>query len=34
MLELEYLDKCIDLFNAGKITGIELAELLLNKGDK
>lgn len=34
MLELDYIDKCIELFNAGKITGVELAELLLNKEDK
>jgi hypothetical protein len=34
MLELDYLDKCIELFNEGKISGLELAELLLKKGDK
>lgn len=32
MLDLDYIDKCIELFNKGKITGVELAELLLNKG--
>jgi len=34
VLELDYLDKCIELFNKGKINGLELAELLLKKGDK
>jgi hypothetical protein len=34
MLELDYLDKCIELFNEGKINGVELAELLLKKGAK
>jgi len=34
MLELDYLDKCIELFNDGKINGVELAELLLKKGAK
>jgi hypothetical protein len=33
MLEIDYIDKCIELFNAGKINGVELAELLL-KGNK
>jgi hypothetical protein len=28
MLELEYIEKCIELFNAKKISGLELAELL------
>jgi hypothetical protein len=34
MLEIEFIDKCIELFNNGKITGVELAELLLNEGAK
>jgi hypothetical protein len=34
VLELNYIDKCIELFNNGKITGVELAELLLNEGAK
>jgi len=33
MLEIDYIDKCIELFNTGKINGTELAELLL-KGNK
>ena len=28
MLELEYINKCIELFEAKKISGLELAELL------
>lgn len=31
MLELEYIDKCLELFHNGKINGSELAELLLKK---
>jgi hypothetical protein len=34
VLEIEFIDKCIELFNNGKITGVELAELLLNEGAK
>jgi hypothetical protein len=34
MLEIEFIDKCIELFNNGKINGVELAELLLNEGAK
>jgi hypothetical protein len=29
MLELEYIDKCLELFYKGSISGLELAELLL-----
>jgi hypothetical protein len=29
MLEVEFIDKCIELFNDGKLSGLELAELLL-----
>jgi hypothetical protein len=32
VLEIEFIDKCIELFNEGKINGLELAELLLKKG--
>jgi len=31
MLEVEVIDKYLDMFEAGKITGSELAELLLKK---
>lgn len=29
MLELEYINKCLEMFNKGVINGLELAELLL-----
>jgi hypothetical protein len=31
MLEIEYIDKCLEMFNKGAINGSELAELLLKK---
>jgi hypothetical protein len=31
MIELEYIDKCLEMFNKGVISGVELAELLLKK---
>jgi len=34
MLELETLDKAIELFDSGKINGTELAELILKAGAK
>jgi hypothetical protein len=34
MLELEYIDKCLELFNENKINGSELAEMILKEINK